>query len=59
MCKATTTTFATNGKSATQGEYDKYGNRYIWFAMIICGVAAVFPKIDIAKWRARSHRAHL
>lgn len=38
---------------------DKYGNRYIWFAMLICGVAAVFPKIDLAKWRARSQRAHL
>jgi hypothetical protein len=38
---------------------DKYGNRYIWFAMLICVVAAVFPKIDLAKWRARTQRAHL
>jgi len=38
---------------------DKYGNRYVWFALTICIVAAVFPKIDVAKWRARSKRAHL
>jgi N-acetyl-1-D-myo-inositol-2-amino-2-deoxy-alpha-D-glucopyranoside deacetylase len=38
---------------------DKYGNRYVLFAIAICIVAAVFPKIDVAKWRARSKRAHL
>jgi len=38
---------------------DKYGNRYVFFALAICIVAAVFPKIDVAKWRARSKRAHL
>ena len=38
---------------------DKYGNRYVLFAIAICVVAAVFPKIDVAKWRARSKRAHL
>lgn len=38
---------------------DKYGNRYVFFALTICIVAAVFPKIDVAKWRARSKRAHL
>jgi hypothetical protein len=38
---------------------DKYGNRYVLFSLIICGVAAIFPKISIAKWRARSRRTHL
>ena len=38
---------------------DKYGNRYVFFALAICIVAAVFPKIDVAKWRARTKRAHL
>jgi N-acetyl-1-D-myo-inositol-2-amino-2-deoxy-alpha-D-glucopyranoside deacetylase len=38
---------------------DKYGNRYILFAMIICAVAAVFPRINLAKWRARTNRTHL
>lgn len=38
---------------------DKYGNRYVFFSLAICIVAAVFPKIDVAKWRARSKRAHL
>ena len=38
---------------------DKYGNRYVIFALAICIVAAVFPKIDVAKWRARSKRVHL
>jgi hypothetical protein len=38
---------------------DKYGNRYVFFALAICIVAAVFPKIDVAKWRARSKRAYL
>jgi N-acetyl-1-D-myo-inositol-2-amino-2-deoxy-alpha-D-glucopyranoside deacetylase len=37
---------------------DKYGNRYVLFALAICIVAAVFPKIDVAKWRARSKRVH-
>lgn len=38
---------------------DKYGNRYIIFSMLICAVAAVFPRINLAKWRARSNRSHL
>lgn len=38
---------------------DRYGNRYVLFALAICIVAAVFPKIDVAKWRARSKRIHL
>jgi N-acetyl-1-D-myo-inositol-2-amino-2-deoxy-alpha-D-glucopyranoside deacetylase len=38
---------------------DKYGNRYVLFSLLICGVAAIFPKIEIAKWRARSRRTHL
>lgn len=38
---------------------DKYGNRYVLFSLLICGVAAVFPKIELAKWRARSRRTHL
>jgi N-acetyl-1-D-myo-inositol-2-amino-2-deoxy-alpha-D-glucopyranoside deacetylase len=37
---------------------DRYGNRYVLFALAICIVAAVFPKIDVAKWRARSKRVH-
>jgi N-acetyl-1-D-myo-inositol-2-amino-2-deoxy-alpha-D-glucopyranoside deacetylase len=40
-------------------ENDKYGNRYVLFSLIICGVAAIFPKIELAKWRARSRRTHL
>jgi len=38
---------------------DKYGNRYVLFGLAICIVAAVFPKIDVAKWRARSKTEHL
>ncbi len=38
---------------------DRYGNRYIIFAMTICAVAAVFPRINLAKWRARTNRTHL
>jgi hypothetical protein len=40
-------------------ENDKYGNRYVMFSLIICAVAAIFPKIELAKWRARSRRTHL
>lgn len=38
---------------------DRYGNRYILFAMIICAIAAIFPRINLAKWRARTNRTHL
>jgi len=38
---------------------DKYGNRYIWCAMLICGLAAVFPRISFAKWRAKRTKTHL
>jgi len=38
---------------------DKYGNRYIWCAMLICGVAAVFPRISLSKWRAKRTKTHL
>lgn len=38
---------------------DKYGNRYVLFSLIICAVAAVFPKLEIYRWRARSRRTHL
>lgn len=38
---------------------NKNGNRYVLFALLICLVAAVFPRIDLAKWRARSNKPHL
>jgi N-acetyl-1-D-myo-inositol-2-amino-2-deoxy-alpha-D-glucopyranoside deacetylase len=40
-------------------ENNKYGNRYVMFSLLICAVAAIFPKIELAKWRARSRRTHL
>jgi len=38
---------------------DKLGFRYILFSMLICGVAAVFPRISLAKWRAKRTKTHL
>jgi len=35
------------------------GQQYMWFAMGICILAAVFPRINLAKWRARTNRTHL
>ena len=49
-------------RNPTFGAYiqdDKLGNRYVLFALLICLVAAVFPRIDLAKWRARSNKPHL
>jgi len=40
-------------------ENTKLGQQYMWFAMGICIMAAVFPRINLAKWRARTNRTHL